>query len=148
TYDNTTNQTTYDHTTTQTMYDNTTQTMHDNTTQTMHDNTTTQITYDNTTLTQIIYDNTNSEISDIADSNNNIGSSDKIQNEYLDEDNKEVEDNEEYDLTYISKTEFGEYLQGWVEILNEEEETDIIDDQNDPVELDNSTYPALNKDVK
>ncbi|CAG8657113.1 3774_t:CDS:2 [Racocetra fulgida] len=52
----------------------------------------------------------------MANSNNNIGSSDKTQNEYLDEDNKEIEDNEECDLTYISETEFGEYLQGWVEI--------------------------------
>ncbi|CAG8657130.1 3775_t:CDS:2 [Racocetra fulgida] len=48
----------------------------------------------------------------MANSNNNIGSSDKTQNEYLDEDNKEIEDNEECDLTYISETEFGEYLQG------------------------------------
>ncbi|CAG8795003.1 9942_t:CDS:1, partial [Racocetra fulgida] len=85
---------------------------------------------------------------DIANSNNNISSLDKTQNEYLGEDNKEIEDNEECDLTYISEMEFGEYLQGWVEMLNKEEKADIIKDQNDLVELNNSTYLALDKDAK
>ncbi|CAG8590106.1 7272_t:CDS:1, partial [Scutellospora calospora] len=44
----------------------------------------------------------NIEISDIniANSNNDIGS------EYLGKKNKKIKDNEEYDLTYISETDF------------------------------------------
>ncbi|CAG8570449.1 9708_t:CDS:2, partial [Cetraspora pellucida] len=91
----------YDNTTTQMMHDNTT-------TQMMHNNTTTQIIYNNTLLIQITYDNTdslNAEISDIniANSNNDIGLS---QNKYLDKENKEIEDNKECNLSYISKTNF------------------------------------------
>ncbi|CAG8618496.1 9871_t:CDS:1, partial [Scutellospora calospora] len=94
---------------------NTALTYNNTATQIIHDNTTTQATHDNTT-TQITHNNTNllnAEISDIdiANSNNNISLLNKIQNEYLDKNNKEIEDNEECDLTYISKTEFGEYLQ-------------------------------------
>ncbi|CAG8791776.1 31836_t:CDS:1, partial [Racocetra persica] len=43
-------------------------------------------------------------------------------------------------------TEFGEYLQEWVEILNKKEEADIINNQNNSVKLNNSTHPALDKD--
>ncbi|CAG8681847.1 24936_t:CDS:1, partial [Gigaspora rosea] len=58
---------------------------------------------------------------------NNIDLSNKIQNVDLGEDNKD-ENNEEYELPYISEAEFGEYLQEWVEML-EEEKVDIIEDQ-------------------
>ncbi|CAG8857628.1 14299_t:CDS:1, partial [Gigaspora margarita] len=61
------------------------------------DTASTQMTHDNTTTTH---------------SNTNIESSDKIQNEHLDENNKD-EDNEECDLPYISEAELGEYLQEW-----------------------------------
>ncbi|CAG8501957.1 14118_t:CDS:2, partial [Dentiscutata heterogama] len=63
---------------------------------------------------------------------NNI---DSLQNEYLGKDNKETEDNEECNLTYISETEFSE------------EKTDIIEDQDNDnfVELDNSVHLAIDK---
>ncbi|CAG8609149.1 4568_t:CDS:2, partial [Cetraspora pellucida] len=111
---------------------------HDNTT--MHNNahsdtTSTQMTHDNTTLTQTIHSNTN------------IDSSDKTQNEHLGADNKD-EDNEECDLPYISEAEFGEYLQEWVEMLDEEEEADIIEDQDDYIELDDIIHLAIDENAK
>ncbi|CAG8597689.1 9299_t:CDS:1 [Racocetra persica] len=82
---------------------------HDNTTtQTMHNNATIIQTHSNTTSTQMTYDNTT--LTQTTHSNTNIDSSDKTQNMYLDEDNKN-KNNEECDLPYISETEFGEYLQ-------------------------------------
>ncbi|RIB25225.1 hypothetical protein C2G38_2166500 [Gigaspora rosea] len=114
---------------------------HDNTTtQTMHNNAAiTQTTHSDTTSTQMTRNNTT-----LTHSNTNIDSSDKTQNE---QDNKD-EDNEECDLPYISKEEFGEYLQEWIEMLDEEEEADIIEDQDDYVELDDIIYPAIDENAK
>ncbi|RIB04754.1 hypothetical protein C2G38_2283078 [Gigaspora rosea] len=127
---------------------------------TMHDNahsdtTSTQMTHDNTTLTQTIHSNTtstqmthnNTTLTQTIHSNTNIDSSDKTQNENLGADNKD-EDNEECDLPYISKAEFGEYLQEWVEMLDEEEEADIIEDQGDYIELDDIIHPAIDENAK
>ncbi|CAG8632573.1 22810_t:CDS:2, partial [Gigaspora rosea] len=88
---------------------------HDNTTsaQTMHANA--QTTHSSSISTQM---NNNSNLIQTTHSNN-IDSSDKIQNVDLGEDNKD-KDNEECDLPYISEAEFGEYLQEWVEMLEEE----------------------------
>ncbi|CAG8582549.1 1960_t:CDS:2 [Gigaspora margarita] len=78
---------------------------------------------------------------------NNIDSLDKIQNVDLGEDNKD-KDNEECDLPYISEAEFGEYLQEWVEMLNEETEANIIEDQYDSVELDDVIHLAIDENAK
>ncbi|CAG8786798.1 6185_t:CDS:2, partial [Dentiscutata erythropus] len=75
-----------------------------------HNNATTQMMYNNATITQIY---------------------NKTQNEYLDEDKDE--NNEKCDLLYIFEAEFGEYLQEWVKMLNEEKEADILEDQDDYV---------------
>ncbi|CAG8657340.1 2874_t:CDS:2 [Gigaspora margarita] len=119
---------------------NTASTYDNTTTQTMHNNTAiTQTTHSNTASTQMTHDNTTT--------NTNIESSDKTQNKHLDEDNKD-EDNEECDLPYISKAKFGEYLQEWVEMLDEEKEADIIEDQDDYVELDDIIHPANDENAK
>ncbi|CAG8811623.1 44872_t:CDS:1, partial [Gigaspora margarita] len=111
-------------------HDNTS--MHDN----VHSNTTsTQMMHNNTTLTQTIHSNTN------------IDSLNKTQNEHLGADNKD-KDNEECNLPYISEAEFGEYLQEWVEILDEEKEADIIKDQDDYIELDDITHLAIDENTK
>ncbi|CAG8813687.1 30731_t:CDS:2 [Gigaspora margarita] len=90
----------------------------------MHDNTITQTIYNNTAIIQTTYN--------------------KTQNK---QDNKD-EDNEEYDLPYIFEAEFGEYLQEWVEMLDEEEEADIIKDQDDYVELDDIIHLAIDENAK
>ncbi|CAG8782865.1 11198_t:CDS:1, partial [Gigaspora margarita] len=115
--------------------------IHDNTTtQMMHNNAAiTQTTYSDTASTQMTHDNTTT-----THSNTNI---ELLQNEHLDEDNKD-EDNKECDLPYISEAEFGEYLQEWVKMLDEEEEADIIKDQDDYVELDDIIHPAIDKNAK
>ncbi|CAG8750094.1 40184_t:CDS:2 [Gigaspora margarita] len=107
----------------------------------MHANT--QTTHSSSISTQI---NNNSTLTQTIHSNN-IDSSDKIQNVNLGEDNKD-EDNEECDLLYISEMEFGEYLQEWVEMLDEEMEANIIKDQYDSVKLDNVIHPAIDKNAK
>ncbi|CAG8850179.1 28669_t:CDS:1, partial [Gigaspora margarita] len=116
---------------------NTASTYDNTTTQTMHNNAAiTQTTHSDTASTQMIHDNTTT--------NTNIESSDKTQNEHLDENNKD-EDNKECDLLYISEAEFGEYLQEWVEILDEKEEVDIIEDQDDYIELDDIIHRLMMK---
>ncbi|CAG8748786.1 45945_t:CDS:2 [Gigaspora margarita] len=109
--------------------------------QTMHANT--QTTHSSLISTQI---NNNSTLTQTTHSNN-IDSSDKIQNVDLGKDNKD-EDNEEYNLPYISEAEFGKYLQEWVEILDEKTEVDIIKDQYDTVELDDVIHPAIDENAK
>ncbi|RIB12787.1 hypothetical protein C2G38_2041538 [Gigaspora rosea] len=101
-----------------------------------------QTTHSSSISTQM---NNNSNLIQTTHSNN-IDSSDKIQNVDLGEDNKD-KDNEECDLPYISEAEFGEYLQEWVKML-EEEKVDIIKDQYDSVELDDVIHPAKDENAK
>ena len=57
-------------------------------------------------------------------------------------------ENEENDSSSISEVEFGEYLQEWVEML--EEEIDTIEDRGDISELDDMDgiiHPAINEDA-
>ncbi|KAF0492611.1 hypothetical protein F8M41_021588 [Gigaspora margarita] len=68
-------------------------------------------------------------------------------NKFNNEDNEEYskleeeeiyEDNEEF----ISKEDFGEYLQGWAELLEEEQDNE---DQVNFEDLDDIVHPALDK---
>ncbi|RGB41574.1 hypothetical protein C1646_752003 [Rhizophagus diaphanus] len=68
--------------------------------------------------------------------------------------NLEESDNEEIDLSHLTdlKKEFGNYLQGWAEMLEEEtlkfqNEEDEINEVNEII-VSNITYPAVDTNAK
>ncbi|CAG8552295.1 3128_t:CDS:2, partial [Scutellospora calospora] len=76
---------------------------------------------------------------DNVDEDNDIDQLDEFLNE--NNNNEETNDNEEYNLPYISEIEF-------VEILEEEKEADIIGDQDNILKSDDNIYLAIDKNAK